>query len=235
MTPRRARGRQGAKGPPAGMRPVRILVADDHEIVRCGVRGLLESNGYEVVAEASNGNEAVERAVALDPDIAIIDITMPRLNGIEAARRLRQLAPRTEVLILSMHQSEQLVREVLEAGARGYMLKADAAKHLTRAVEALALHRPYFTAEVSQRLLDAYLARAEAKHAERQPGGELTPREREIVQLLAEGKSNKETATLLNLSVKTVETHRSNLMRKLGLHGLSDLIHYALRNNLIDH
>src|SRR5262249_32104432 len=132
--------------------------ADDHEIVRCGVRGLLEVHGYEVVAEATNGNDAVEKTLALTPDIAILDITMPRLNGLEAARRIRSLAPRTEILILSMHHSEQMVREVLEAGAHGYMLKSDAVKHLVSAIEALSAHRPYFTAEVSQHLLEAYLS-----------------------------------------------------------------------------
>ena len=211
----------------------RVLVADDHEIVRKGVRGLLEARGYDVVGEAADGSEAVEKVLDLAPDIAIIDITMPRLSGLEAARRIGAQAPRTEILILTMHHSEQMVREVLEAGARGYILKSDAAKHLIAAVEALVAHRPYFTADVSQQLLDAYLSRqeggAQAEHSDR----DLTVREREVLQLLAEGKSNKEVASLLDLSVKTVETHRSNLMRKLDLHGLGDLIHYALRNNLI--
>ena len=217
----------GAPGP-----PIRVLIADDHEIVRCGLRNLLEVRGYTVVGEATTGLEAIERVKALDPDIVILDITMPRLNGIEAARQLREVAPRTEILILSMHYSERVMRDVLEAGVRGYLLKADAAEHLVRAVEALAVHRPYFTAAISQHLLDEYLARAAAPAPSQIPG-ELTRREREIVQLLAEGRSNKEVATLLDLSVKTVETHRSNLMRKLGLHSLSDLIHYALRNNII--
>ena len=214
-------------------KPLRLLVADDHELVRCGVRGMLEAGGYQVVAEASDGTEAVEKAVSLRPEIVILDITMPRLNGLEAARRIRGTVPGTEVLILSMHFSEQMVREVLEAGVRGYILKSDAAQHLLSAVEALSAHRPYFTADVSQQLLDSYLARTEPGATEASPGRALTAREQEIIQLLAEGKSNKDVAKLLNLSVKTVETHRSNLMRKLGLHGLSDLIRYALRNNLI--
>jgi DNA-binding NarL/FixJ family response regulator len=212
---------------------VRVLVADDHEIVRKGVRGLLEVRGYEVVGEAADGSEAVDKVLDLAPDIAILDITMPRLSGLEAARRIGAQAPRTEILILTMHHSEQMVREVLEAGARGYILKSDAAKHLISAVEALAAHRPYFTADVSQHLLDAYLAHPEGRPHTETTDHDLTLREREVLQLLAEGKSNKEVAGLLNLSVKTVETHRSNLMRKLNLHGLSDLIHYALRNNLI--
>ncbi len=214
-------------------RQTRVLVADDHEIVRSGVRGLLEARGYLVVGEAADGNEAVEKAMGLSPDIAILDITMPRLNGLEATRRIRSGAPHTEVLILSMHYSEQMVHEVLKAGARGYILKSDAAKHLISAVEALSARRPYFTADVSQRLLDAYLAQPGGRAPVRPPGPDLTSRETEIVQLLAEGKGNKEIATLLGVSVKTVETHRSNVMRKLDIHSLSDLIHYALRNNLI--
>jgi DNA-binding NarL/FixJ family response regulator len=210
----------------------RLLVADDHEMVRWGLRGVLEAGGFEVVAEASDGSEAVEKTLSLAPDIAILDITMPRLNGLAAARRIRALAPRTEVMILSMHHSDQVVREALEAGARGYILKIDAAKHLISAVEALAAHRPFFTGEVSRHLLDTYLSRGEQAPRDTRTARDLTGREQEIIQLLAEGKSNKEVAALLGLSVKTVETHRSNIMRKLGLRGLSDLIHYALRNNL---
>jgi DNA-binding NarL/FixJ family response regulator len=209
-----------------------LLVADDHEMVRWGLRGVLEAGGYEVIAEASDGSEAVEKTLSLAPDIAILDITMPRLNGLAAARRIRALAPRTEVMILSMHHSDQMVREALEAGARGYMLKMDAARHLITAVESLAAHRPYFTGEVSRHLLDSYLSRTTQAPRDNGTTRELTGREQEILQLLAEGKSNKEVAALLGLSVKTVETHRSNIMRKLGLRGLSDLIHYALRNNL---
>jgi len=211
----------------------RVLIADDHEIVRSGVRGLLEARGYEVVGEAADGHAAIEETLRLSPEIAIVDITMPRLNGLEATRRIRRLAPRTEVLILSMHYSEQMVQEVLEAGARGYILKSDAAKHLISAVEALSAHRPYFTADVSQQLLDAYLANSGRRDPVDPSGRELTRREQEIIQLLAEGKSNKEVASLLNLSTRTVETHRTNLMRKLSLHGLSDVIHYAIRNKLI--
>ena len=210
----------------------RLLVADDHEMVRWGLRGVLEAGGFEVVAEASDGSEAVAKTLSLAPDVVILDITMPRLNGLAAARRIRALAPRTEVLILSMHHSDQVVREALEAGARGYILKIDAAKHLISAVEALAAHRPFFTSEVSRHLLDSYLSRSGNVSRGNRTTRDLTGREQEIIQLLAEGKSNKEVAALLGLSVKTVETHRSNIMRKLGLRGLSDLIHYALRNNL---
>jgi len=216
-------------------RTLRVLIADDHEVVRCGVRGLLEAHGYTVVGEASDGLEAIEKAASLAPDVLIVDITMPRLNGLEAARRIRAVSPHTEILVLSMHQSEQMVREVLEAGVRGYVLKADATKDLVAAVEALGEHRPYFTGQVAQQLLNSFLTANRSRDDQGADSRRLTPREREIIQLLAEGRSNKEIATLIHLSVKTVETHRSNLMRKLGLHSLSDLIHYALRNNLIVH
>ena len=221
------------ESPNAGRSAVRILVADDHEIVRRGLRGLLEAEGYQVVGEAGDGNEAVDLSGRLTPDIVILDITMPRLNGLEAARRIKALSPSTEILILSMHCSEQMVEQVLKSGARGYILKSDAAKSLIIAVDALRAHRPYFTGEVSRQLLDAYLTERGPEPADGTSGRVLTGREQEIVQLLAEGKSNKEVASLLDLSVKTVETHRSNIMRKLELHSLSDLIHYALRNNLI--
>jgi DNA-binding NarL/FixJ family response regulator len=230
----RTRTVEGGGAATAKPRPqaIRLLVADDHEMVRWGLRGVLQAGGFEVVAEASDGSEAVAKTLSLAPDVVILDITMPRLNGLAAARRIRALAPRTEVLILSMHHSDQVVREALEAGARGYILKIDAAKHLISAVEALAAHRPFFTSEVSRHLLDSYLSRSENAPRGSRTTRDLTGREQEIIQLLAEGKSNKEVAALLGLSVKTVETHRSNIMRKLGLRGLSDLIHYALRNNL---
>lgn len=223
------RDADGQESPRAGTDGVRVLVADDHEIVRRGLRGLLEAEGYEVVGEAGDGQVAVELAGRLAPDIAILDITMPRLNGLEAARRIKALSPSTEMLILSMHCSEQMVAQVLKSGARGYILKSDAANCLIMAVDALRAHRPYFTGEVSRQLLDAYVTEPPAAGTS---GRGLTGREQEIVQLLAEGKSNKEVAGILDLSVKTVETHRSNIMRKLELHSLSDLIHYALRNNL---
>jgi DNA-binding NarL/FixJ family response regulator len=220
-------------GAPAGGDAVRIIVADDHEVVRRGLRGLLEAQGYQVVGEASDGNEAVDLAGRLTPDIVILDITMPRLNGLEAARRIKSASPATEILILSMHCSEQTVEQVLKSGARGYILKSDAGDELVAAVKALHAHQPYFTGEVSRQLLDAYLREPVAHPGAGTSGRVLTGREQEVVQLLAEGKSNKEIAGLLNLSTKTVETHRSNIMRKLELHSLSDLIHYALRNNLI--
>jgi len=211
----------------------RILVADDHGIVRKGLRSLLErSRGWQVCAEASNGRDAVEQARLLKPDIAILDVTMPILNGVEAARQIRRISPNTEVLILSMHESDVLLRESVEAGAKGYLLKEDADSDLLAAVEALCRHARYYSPKISDSLPAPALA-GKGDGRTVAPRGRLTPREREIVQLLAEGKSNKEVATLLAISAKTVETHRANVMLKLNLHSITDLVRYAIRNVLI--
>jgi DNA-binding NarL/FixJ family response regulator len=212
---------------------LRILVADDHEVVRYGVRVLLEGHaGWEVCAEAADGRDAVDKAVTLKPDIVILDIGMPNLNGLEATRQILRTTPQARVLILTMHESEQVVREVLEAGARGFLLKSDAGRDLIAAVEALQRYKTFFTSKVAEMVLENFL-KSKPGPAE---GGErdiLTPREREIVQLLAEGKSTKEVAVALGLSVKTAETHRSNIMRKLNLHSISELVLYAVRNNIV--
>jgi DNA-binding NarL/FixJ family response regulator len=214
--------------------PVRILVADDHQVVRTGLRALLESKkGWRVCAEASNGREAVEKAGELKPDVAVLDIGMPLLNGVEATRQIRKLSPQTEILILTMHDSDQLVKEVLIAGAHGYILKDDADRNLIAAVDALRRHKPYLSSRVSEAASNA-ASPSEDGLALKQPSrGRLTPREREIVQLLAEGKSNKEIAGYLGISVKTAETHRANIMLKLDFHSLADLVRYAVRNNII--
>jgi DNA-binding NarL/FixJ family response regulator len=215
--------------------PLRILVADDHEVVRRGLRALLQARpGWEVCGEAASGREAVERARELRPDIAILDITMPELNGLEAARRILRVAPRTQVLILTMHDSDELVQEVLATGARGYVLKSDAGRDLVAAVEALAEGRPFFTARVADLVLSGYLRGSAAPARREPPARRLTGREREVLQLLAEGRTNKEVAALLAISVKTVETHRANIMRKLNLHSISELVHYAIRNRMIN-
>jgi DNA-binding NarL/FixJ family response regulator len=208
-------------------------LADDHEIVRRGLKELLEEHsGWTVCAEASNGREAVELAVQTRPQVAVLDFSMPELNGLEAARRIRQLAPETEVLIFTMHESEELIREVLAAGARGYLLKSEAARHLIAAVETLSRHLPYFSGRVSAVVLEGFLkgqpARMPSTSMER-----LTSREREVVQLLAEGHSNKAIASRLDLSVKTVETHRASIMRKLELTSLADVVRFAVRNHII--
>ncbi len=212
----------------------RILIADDHEVLRRGLRTILETEpGWKVCAEASDGREAVEMSRHLKPDVVVLDITMPGLNGLEAARQILKAVPDTEVVILTVHDSEQVVREVLVAGARGYVLKSDAERELVNAVKAACAHRAFFTKKVSDMVLDGYL-RANPQADETQVIRErLTPREKEIVQLLAEGKSNKEVAASLEISVKTVEAHRSNVMRKLGFGSLGSLVRYAVRNKIV--
>jgi DNA-binding NarL/FixJ family response regulator len=214
--------------------PVRILVADDHQVVRTGLRALLESKtGWQVCAEASNGREAVEKAGQLKPDVAVLDIGMPLLNGVEATRQIRKLSPQTEILILTMHDSDQLVQEVLGAGAHGYILKDDADRNLIAAVDALRRHKPYLSSRVSEAASNAAAPSEDGSALQHSSRSRLTPREREIVQLLAEGKSNKEVAGYLGISVKTAETHRANIMLKLDFHSLADLVRYAVRNNII--
>lgn len=211
---------------------LRILLADDHDIVRRGLRELLEEHpGWTVCAEATNGREAVELALEHRPRVAVLDLTMPELNGLEATRRIRQALPETEVLVFTMHESDELVRNVLAAGARGYLLKSDAARQLVPAVEALAQRKPFFAGRISELLLEGFLKGERASGPETQE--RLTSREREVVQLLAEGNSNKDIARALDLSVKTVETHRAAIMRKLRLRSLADLVRYAIRNQLI--
>jgi DNA-binding NarL/FixJ family response regulator len=214
---------------------VNILLADDHDVVRRGLCDILNSHqGWQVVGEASNGRDAVKLALALKPDVAVLDLYMPELNGLEATRQIRHDSPQTQVLIFTMHETEHLIREVLAAGARGYVLKSDAGRHLTSAVEALSRNKPFFTAKVSETLLDAYLKSATKPDQEDSAFRALTAREREIVQMLAEGRSNKEIANRLSISVKTVETHRATVMRKLGINSIVELVHYAIRNELVE-
>lgn len=216
------------------MTTLRIVIVDDHSVVRRGVRALLESQpGWEVVAEAQTGREAVDVVKRLQPDIVVIDLSLPELNGLDATRQIVKESPRTEVLVLTMHHSEQLVHDVLHAGARGYVLKSDADVSLISAIDSLRQHKPFLTANVTAFVLDDYLRRADDQDAATQPHSTLTAREREIVQLLAEGKSNKQTASVLGVSVKTIEAHRANLMRKLRLRSLSDLVRYAVRNRIV--
>ena len=213
---------------------LRILLADDHDVVRRGLRDQLSQHeGWEICGEASNGREAVKMALELTPDVVVLDLSMPELNGLEATRQIRRELPETEVLIFTMHDTEHLIREVLAAGARGYVLKSDVARHLTSAVEALSLHKPFFTATVSQALLDAFL-QTNTGSDEKSVFRTLTDREREILQMLAEGKSNKQIAISLGISVKTVETHRATVMRKLEINSIVELVHYAIRNQLVE-
>ena len=209
--------------------PVSILIVDDHPVVRKGLRALVESRrGWRVCAEAANGREAIARARAEKPDVAIVDIGMPGLGGIEATRQIRKVSPETEVLILSAHGSEKLVRELLDAGARGYLLKEDADVNLLEAIDALRKHTAFYSPKIA-----AWVARDERRARGKAPRDILTPRQRETIQLLAEGKSNKEVAVTLGISVKTVEAHRAHIMLKLNLHSVSELVHYAIRNDIV--
>jgi DNA-binding NarL/FixJ family response regulator len=211
----------------------RIFIADDHEVVRKGLCALLQAQpDWQVIGEASDGREA-EKAQELKPDVVILDIGMPSLNGLEATRQILKTNPQARVLILTLHDSDQVVREVLNAGAKGFLLKSDAARDLVAAVEALRRDKTYFTSKVAAMVLEGYLKGGTQSGPITVGRNRLTPREREIVQLLAEGKSTKEVAVALGLSVKTAETHRSNIMRKLQLHSVSDLVLYAVRNNIV--
>jgi len=211
------------------MKPARVLIADDHEVVRHGIRVMAQScPNLEICGEASDGRQAVQLAAQLRPDI--VDIGMPQLNGLDATRQIVHDNSNVKVLILTMHESEQIVREVLAAGARGYLLKSDAGRDLISALEALAGRKTFFTSKVAEIVLETYLKGGPEQPA---PKDVLTSREREVVQLLAEGKSTKEVAVALGLSVKTAETHRSNLMRKLDVHSVSQLVLYAVRNNIV--
>jgi DNA-binding NarL/FixJ family response regulator len=213
--------------------PARILIADDHQLIRRGlIATIAERPEWTVLAEAANGREAVELAQRLQPDIAILDLTMPELNGLDAARQVRACSPATRVLIVTAHESEQLLREVLEVGALGYVLKSDADEVLPRAIDALMHGRSFFTSSVGQLVLSGYL-RSGQPSVGAAAEGRLSPREREIVQLVAEGQSNKDVARILQLSVKTVETHRSNIMHKLGIDSVAELVRYAVRNRIV--
>ncbi|HEX4997664.1 MAG TPA: response regulator transcription factor [Terriglobia bacterium] len=215
------------------MAKARILIADDHAIVRRGLRALaLSQRAWEVCGEAQNGREAVEMSATLKPDVAILDIGMPELNGLDAARQILRNDPRVEILILTMHQSEEVVREVLKAGARGYVLKSDADENLVKAIEALLQHKPFFTSDITDVILANYLDNGNEPVAPARP--RVTTREREVIQLLCEGKSNKEVAAAFDISVRTVETHRATIMHKLGLTSLSDLVRYAIRNKIVE-
>ncbi|MBD2746653.1 response regulator transcription factor [Microvirga sp. BT688] len=208
---------------------VRILIADDHDVVRSGVATILSSQpGWEVVAEAEDGRQAVQLAAETHPDLAILDYQLPLMNGVDATREIRAFHPNTEVLIFTMHESEPLVRELLEAGARGYLLKSDARKFLIAAVESLAAHKPFFTGRVSETLLKSFLSKGHA------PEGALTTRERSVVQLIAEGHSNKQVALILGLNLKTVESHRAAAMRKVNVNSTATLVRYAIRNKLVE-
>jgi DNA-binding NarL/FixJ family response regulator len=214
---------------------LRILVADDHEVVRRGLSALLQTQeGWEICAEASDGREAVEKAKQLNPDFVILDIGMPNLNGLAATRQLAQHDPNFKIIVLTVTDTDQVIREALDAGARGFVLKSDAVWDLISAIEALQRGQMFFTPRVNEMVLAGFLEkRTVAPRGMRPKFPTLTPREKEVIQLLAEGKSSREVASVLNLSTKTAETHRSNIMRKLGFHSIRDLVLYAVKNNII--
>jgi len=216
------------------MYPLRILIADDHEVVREGMRALIEHEpGWEVCGTAMTGQEAVDTAKKLKPEVVVLDMTMPELDGLEVLREIKRALPNTEVVIFSAHHSEEVIEQLFDAGAKSYIQKTDASRHLVAAIRSLAEHKPFFTPEISQVLFAKFLSvnpwkkRGAQKHT-------LTDRERDVVRLLALGSSNKEVAKSLGVSVRTAETHRGVLMRKLGLDSLAALVRYAIRNNIID-
>jgi DNA-binding NarL/FixJ family response regulator len=214
---------------------LRILIADDHEVVRRGLCALLQGHeGWEICGDAKDGREVVEKARLLKPDIVILDVGMPNLNGLAATRQLLQENPQQKVIVLTITDSDQVIREALDAGARGFVLKSDAARDLVTAVEALQRNRMFFTPRVNDMVLAGFLDTGHKPSNGEVPRlPTLTPREREVIQLLAEGKSSKEVASVLNLSTKTAETHRSNIMRKLDIHSIRDLVVYAVKNDII--
>jgi two-component system response regulator NreC len=215
------------------MKNIRILLADDHTVVRKGLRLLLENHsGFEVVADAADGREAVALAETHKPDVVVIDVAMPSLNGIEAARQIAGKSPQTAVVFLSMHSDEGYVLKALKAGARAYLLKDSAESDLVNAVKAVSEGKAFFSPAISKMLVEDYMRRMQEQQVE-DSYDLLTTREREVLQLLAEGRNNKEVAQLLNLSLYTIETHRSNILQKLNLHSTAELILYAIRKGVI--
>ena len=207
--------------------PIRVVLADDHVLVRQGLRSLLEREKIQVMAEASDGQEVIHHTETLRPDIAVIDISMPTLNGIDAARELARSCPKTKTILLTQHEEEQYIHEALQAGIRGYVLKSQVASDLVHAIQQVARGGFYLSPGVSQAVAEAYRTRSN------RPPDPLSGRERQVLQLIAEGKSTKDVASLLGISVKTAESHRSRLMQKLDIHETASLVRYAVRRGLV--
>jgi DNA-binding NarL/FixJ family response regulator len=211
------------------MTPKHILIADDHEVVRSGLRAIVEAHrDWEIVAEADNGKDAITAIIENKPDVAIVDYSLPLINGIEVTRNIKTRQINTEILIFTMHDSDALVKEAFKAGARAFLLKSDAKTQLSSAIEALLVHKPFFAGPVSEKILASYLSTDAA------PMVSLTPRERMVIQLIAEGHSNKSMAKVLNLSVKTIETHRASAMDKVSVNSTAGLVRYAIKSMLIE-
>jgi DNA-binding NarL/FixJ family response regulator len=212
---------------------IRILIADDHELIRRGLRQMIERHAdWEVCDEVETGVQALERASELKPHVMIIDVSMPEMDAVQLTRQIRQRLPNTEVLVFTMHEGEELMCALIAAGARGYVLKSDPTRDVIAAIEALSKHLPFFTGKVSIELRESFVKSIKGDQS-RFPSASLSQREREIVQLLAEGKSNKQVAAILGISIKTVETHRATIMHKLDANSIVELVHYAVRNNII--
>jgi two-component system response regulator NreC len=213
---------------------LRILVADDHALMRSGIRMLLESKpGWKVVSEAATGRQAIEQAIKLEPDVAIVDIELPDLDGLEAIRQIREATPNTQVLTLTMHDSGQMIRRALQAGARGYVTKADLPTQLVKAVMRVAEGEVFLTSAASETVMQELLKGGKEFSRPDASPGHPTPRQFEIIRLLAEGKENKEIAAVLGITVRTVESHRAQIMLRLGFHSLTELVHYAIRNKIV--
>lgn len=207
--------------------PIQVILADDHQLVRQGIRALLEQEGIDVIGEASDGREAVQLAQTLRPDVAVLDLAMPALNGLLAGKEILHVSPRTKSILLTMHEEEQYVLQALQAGMQGYVVKRQAANELVQAIREVANGAIYLSPSISRTVVQAYLHKTEL------PADPLTPRERQVLQLVAEGKTTKEIAQLLGMSVKTAESHRGRIMEKLGIHDTAGLVRYAIRQGLI--
>jgi two-component system response regulator NreC len=215
--------------------PLRILIADDHDVMREGTRAVIERQpGWELCGLAATGREAVAQSILLQPDIVIMDMTMPELNGLDAAIQIKRRLPDTEILMFTGHETDELIREAFRAGVKSFIFKSEAHTYLVDAIQSLSQHKPFFTTKVSELLFADIINRSGKGSNGTQAGQRLSGREREIVQLLAEGKSNKEVADVLGISVRTAETHRASILRKLSLDSIASLVRYAIRNKMIE-